>query len=116
LLGSKNKLFGSAPDIGLGDLGLSFLVLIGGLGGLLLYSAQTPPALPLSPQITLFWDNFENTPGSYITEVWCSSNLIDWTLKAEVSTNLITLPATNAQEFFRIRNRGTNGLLSDWSR
>lgn len=99
------------------DLGISAVVLVGSLGGLLYYSQQS---LTVAPQrtITLLWDNPTNdTPGSYTTEVWASTNLTTWTLKANVAgTNRVTLPATNRAEFFKARNKGTNGLYSDWSR
>ena len=104
-------------DSSLRDLGISFVVLIGSLGGLLYISEQS---LTVSParKITLEWDNPTNdVPGSFTTEVWSSTNLTIWTLKTNVSgTNRVTLPATNRAEFFKIRNKGTNGLFSDWSR
>ena len=71
---------------------------------------------PSIPRITLSWDDPPETPGSYLVEVWASTNLVTWQLKTNVTrTNRVTLPATNRQEFFKIRTHGTSGLNSDWS-
>ena len=92
----------------LGIVALSFVSL------LYVASLVLPPSLP---RITLAWDNPPETPGSFTTEVWASTNLVTWQLKTNVSgTNHVTLAATNRQEFFKIRTRGTNGMVSDWSR
>jgi hypothetical protein len=92
----------------LGLLALSFTSL------LYLSSLVIPPVI--LPRITLAWDNPPETPGSYSVEVWASTNLVTWQLKTNVSgTNHVTLAATNRQEFFKIRTRGTNGQNSDWS-
>ena len=104
-------------DSSLRDLGISFAVLIGGLGGLLYYSQQTLTIAPAPRSITLIWDNPPETPGSFTTEVWSSTNLNTWTLKTNVAgTNRVALPADKSREFFKVRNKGTNGLFSDWSR
>ncbi len=104
-------------DSSLRDLGISFIILTATLGGLLYYSEQQLAPAPLPRKITLLWDNAPATPGSFTTEVWASTNLTTWTLRTNVAgTNAVTLFATNRQEFFKVRNRGTNGLFSDWSR
>jgi hypothetical protein len=82
----------------------------------LLYVASLVIAPPHVAKIRLTWDNTTDAPGTYSTEVWASTNLVTWTLKTNVWTNTVTLYATNRAEFFKIRNKGTNGLTSDWSR
>ncbi len=82
--------------------------------GLLTLNLSTVPNVPT---ITLLWDNLTNEPpGSYVTEVWVSTNLTDWQWRADVPTNRVTFPRDKPAEFFKVRNRGTNGVLSDWSR
>ena len=99
------------------QLGTAAAVLVGSLGGLL-YFAEVAIFNPAPPRaITLLWDNTTDAPGSFTTEVWASTNLIAWQLKTNVNgTNRVTLTADKAREFFKIRNKGTNGLSSDWSR
>lgn len=99
------------------DLGIAFTLFAVTLGGLLYVAEKTLTVAP-PRSITLLWDNPTNdTPGSYTTEVWSSTNLTTWALKTNIAgTNRVTLPATNRAEFFKVRNRGTNGLFSDWSR
>jgi hypothetical protein len=92
----------------LGVLALSYVSL------LYVASLVIPP--PTVKTIRLLWDNPPEVPGTFYTEVWASTNLVHWTLKTNVWTNRVTLYATNAAEFFKIRNKGTNGLTSDWSR
>jgi hypothetical protein len=105
-------------DSPLRDLGISFVVLLGSLGGLLYIADQTLTVAPPPPRtVTLIWDNTNDAPGSIITEVWSSTNLTTWTLKTNIAgTNRVTLPRDQPREFFKVRNRGTNGLYSDWSR
>lgn len=65
--------------------------------------------------VTLQWDTVETDPAT-ITEVWASTNLTIWTLRTNVAgTNRVTLPATNAAEYFKIRNR-LGDQVSDWAR
>jgi hypothetical protein len=91
----------------LGVLALSYVSL------LYVASLVIPPPPPV---IRLAWTNPPEAPGTYYTEVWASTNLVHWTLKTNVWTNRVTLFATNRAEFFKIRNKGTNGQVSDWSR
>ena len=93
-------------------------MLVLSLGGILYYADQTLTVAPPAPRtVTLIWDDTSNPRGSFATEVWASTNLTTWTLKTNIAgTNRVTLPADKAREFFKIRNRGTNGLFSDWSR
>jgi len=82
----------------------------------LLYVASLVIAPPTVKTIRLLWDNPVEPPGTVFTEVWASTNLVTWTLKTNVWTNTVTLYATNQAEFYKVRNRGTNGQVSDWSR
>jgi len=82
----------------------------------LLYVASLVIAPTSVKTIRLLWDNPPEPPGTVFTEVWASTNLVNWTLKTNVWTNTVTLPATNRAEFFKVRNRSTNGQVSDWSR
>lgn len=103
-------------DNSLRDIGLSFLTLGGLVLGGLYYNPQSSIGNPQS-SITLIWDDTSNPRGSFTTEVWASTNLSTWTLKTNIAgTNRVTLPADQSREFFKIRNRGTNGTFSDWSR
>lgn len=98
------------------DFTVSVAILAVTLGGLLYFSDQS---LTVAPQrtITLVWDNPPEVPGTFTTEVWATTNLTTWQLKTNVAgTNRVRLPATNRAEFFKVRNKGTNGLYSDWSR
>jgi hypothetical protein len=72
--------------------------------------APTPLA-----KIRLTWTNAKNNPAGTITEIWASPDLVTWTLKTNVASNSVTLYATNAREFFKIRARGPNGHTSEWS-
>jgi len=76
--------------------------------------ALAVPALP--PTITLAWEKGE--PGA-LTYIYSTSNIsipVDaWTKVGETLGTTITLPKTNRQEFFAIRNY-LNGEYSDWAR
>jgi hypothetical protein len=99
------------------QLGTAAAVLVGSLVGLL-YFADVAIFNPPPPRaVTFLWDNTDNVRGSFTKEVWSSTNLTAWQLKTNLTgTNRVTLPADKAREFFKIRNKGTNGLSSDWSR
>ena len=98
------------------DFVVSVTILAATLGGLLYVSEQSLTVAP-PRRITLIWDDTSNPRGSFTTEVWASTNLTTWTLKTNIAgTNRVTLPADQSREFFKIRNRGTNGTFSDWSR
>lgn len=71
---------------------------------------------PVVPTITLAWDNADT---NVVTEIWASTNLIDWTLKTNVIGTTVKLPRDKPAEFFKARNKvqsGTNWLFSDWAR
>ena len=70
-----------------------------------------PPPVP-PKTITLAWD--KNTAEA-ITEVWSTTNLVDWELRTNVTGSNVTLAADKPQEFFKVRNRVGN-QVSDWSR
>ena len=65
------------------------------------------------PTITLQWDYPEQA-----TEVWSSTNLVNWKLEGVVPTTIrASLPMDAPQKFYRVR--GVNPLtleVSDWSR
>lgn len=104
-------------DSSLGDLGVSFLALGGLVLGGIYYVSQPSLTIAPPPVIRLEWDNPAEVPGSFTTEVWSSTNLTTWTLKTNIAgTNRVTLPADKPREFFKVRSKGTNGLVSDWAR
>ena len=75
-----------------------------------LYVILTSACLFLTPllagNITLSWTTPYISNTNAYTEIWSSTNLIDWSLKTSVvKTNSITLPANNQSEFFKLRTR-----------
>ena len=88
------------------------IIAVAGAGLYVVTTIVLPPPPPRTPAVVLMWDN---APG-LVAEIWSSTNLVTWTLKTNVAgTNRVTLPATNRQEFFKIRSRDTRGIVSEWS-
>lgn len=77
------------------------------------------------PLIALAWDNAAPLWPGVVTQVWSSTNLINWVWRTNVvgmpgtnnPANRATFPRDQPGEFFKIRNCDTNtGLCSDWCR
>ena len=99
------------------SLAKTFAAIAAGIIAVGIITQQTLVVTPAPRSITLGWTNSNNNAPGTVTEVWSSTNLVTWTLKTNVAgTNHVTLPATNRAEFFKIRSRATNGLVSEWSR
>lgn len=92
---------------------LSTAVIVAAAGGIYIGTQQiSPPA----KTVTLKWD-VNNPPGAVVTEVWSSTNLLNWSKYADVAGSNLTVPANNPAAFFIVRNRNVStGELSDWSR
>jgi hypothetical protein len=74
--------------------------------------AIAPPAQPRT--LRLEWDKGDAHPET-VTQVWASGDLNVWTLIGEFAEPRCEVPANQAQQFYKIRNRlGTE--LSDWAR
>ena len=99
------------------SLAKTFGAIAAGIIAVGIITQQTLVVTPAPRSVTLGWTNATNNAPGTVTEVWSSTNLVNWTLKTNVAgTNHVTFLATNRQEFFKIRSRATNGLVSEWSR
>ena len=99
------------------SLAKTFGAIAAGIIAVGIITQQTLVVTPAPRSITLGWTNATNNATGTVTEIWSSTNLVNWTLKTNVAgTNHVTLPATNRAEFFKIRSRDTNGTVSDWAR
>lgn len=92
------------------------------LGAGVIYTERTIPSLaPASPRLMLAWGQPDPDP-RIVTEVWHTTNLVDWYLLTNVCGTNVVLPRDKPAEFFKIRNRLdevvclTNSTWSDWSR
>lgn len=81
--------------------------------GVGVYLVPTPPPVRT---VTLAWGDGGNPPDT-IYEIWSTTNLIAWQLHGTTTQTSYTVPATNRQEFFKLRAVETwpGGDKSDWS-
>lgn len=91
----------------------SFVVVLFFVSGILIIDRVIPPG-PLGPTITLEWDVNDSRPG-VVTEVWGTTNLVDWYHVTNAVGGWVRLPRDKPQEFFKVRNR-LGDEVSDWAR
>jgi len=72
-------------------------------------SAATLPAKMMG----CAWDYGEMPAGLYF-EVWSSTNLVHWVLATNTTEKIARFPMKPC-EFWKVRARDTNGLVSDWA-
>jgi len=75
---------------------------------------SVPPAALLPTKLMgCAWEYGEMEPGLYF-EVWSSTNLVHWVLATNTTEKIARFPMKPC-EFWKVRARDTNGLVSDWA-